>query len=91
MIGGGGVQKKMYEQKDCHQSKQLEAVKHATLDWWDMPPLRKQVEMNSKIKQLQQILISFKNIFPFKKKLNKVKIASDKTDTYTSLKYLILH
>ena len=45
--------------------------------------------MNSKIKQLQQTLISFKNIFPFKKKLNKVKIASDKTDTKQKILYFI--
>ena len=48
-----------------------------------MPITRKQVKTNSKIKQQQQTLISSKILCPFKKKtkLNKVKIASEKTET----------
>ena len=47
-----------------------------------MPILRKQVKTNSKIKQ-QQTLITSKTLCPFQKtKLkNKVKVASDKTET----------
>ena len=54
---------------------------NAALHWWDQPLLRKHVKTNNKInQQKQQTLITSKILYSFKKK-QKLKIASDKTET----------
>ena len=69
----------MYEQKDRLQSKHFSKVKNAPLERWDLPSLRKWVTTNSKIKQLEQTLTASETL-AIREKLNKVKIASDKTE-----------
>ena len=75
--------KLMYEQKYRLQRKYFNGVKNAALNWWDMSLLRKWGKTNNKIKQHQQqkLIISKLYVHFFKKLKNKVKIASNKTET----------